>query len=126
MRSVHGQAICCRKDASDGAFRSANCTVGSGPGPATCFHVREAGDGDDPTVPATEPLVCGPPHEPRGCPMDFLILGPVVPRQDGSTLPFTSRQRAVLAVLLFHANTVVSFADIIRLVWGPHPDDAPP
>jgi tetratricopeptide (TPR) repeat protein/DNA-binding SARP family transcriptional activator len=54
----------------------------------------------------------------------FLLLGDVAADHDGRSLDLGGRQlRAVLATLLFHANTVVARSDVVRLAWG---DDAPP
>src|SRR5687767_2477785 len=55
--------------------------------------------------------------------LDFRILGPVEALVDGvpATLGGT-RQRAVLALLLAHANKVVPVEQLIDAVW----DDAPP
>ena len=56
--------------------------------------------------------------------IDYSILGPLSVRVDGRELDLGgSRQRAVLAVLLLHRNTVVSSDRIIDLVWG---EDPPP
>jgi tetratricopeptide (TPR) repeat protein/DNA-binding SARP family transcriptional activator len=57
--------------------------------------------------------------------MLFSLLGDVTARQGGRLLPFGGgRQRAVLAVLLFHPNTVVRRTEIVRLAWGEQ-DDPP-
>ncbi len=57
--------------------------------------------------------------------MDFGLLGDVTARQNGDAVQLNRQQRAVLAVLLFRANTVVSRVDIARLAWGPQPGDTP-
>jgi predicted ATPase/DNA-binding SARP family transcriptional activator len=55
--------------------------------------------------------------------MEFRILGPVEASRDGqSLLPHGSRQQALLATLLLHANQVVSRTRLIDDVWG----EAPP
>ena len=55
--------------------------------------------------------------------MDFLILGPMQVRSGGLDVRVRSRkQRALLAVLLLHANEVVSQDRLIDALW----DEAPP
>ncbi len=54
--------------------------------------------------------------------MDFGILGPVEVSVDGRSLALGSRkQRALLAVLLLHANEVVSRDGLIDAIWGERP-----
>ncbi len=43
----------------------------------------------------------------------------------GHLLPLGSKQRAVLAVLLFEPNKVVRRSEIVRLAWGTQPDEVP-
>ncbi|MFC0439809.1 BTAD domain-containing putative transcriptional regulator [Kutzneria buriramensis] len=53
---------------------------------------------------------------------DFRVLGPLEVRYDG--VPVTvgaARQRTLLAVLLMHANQVVSLDELVRIVWEEHP-----
>jgi DNA-binding SARP family transcriptional activator len=54
--------------------------------------------------------------------MDFRILGPLEAVDDGHALPLGgSKQRAVLAVLLLHANETVTTDRLIDELWGEHP-----
>ena len=56
--------------------------------------------------------------------MDFRILGPLEVSHEGRELPLAgSKQRAVLAILLLHANEVVSSDRLIDELWG---EQAPP
>ena len=56
--------------------------------------------------------------------MDFLILGPLEVLADGRRLALGGpKQRAVLAMLLLHANEVVSRDRLIEAVWGERPPD---
>ena len=56
--------------------------------------------------------------------MEFAILGPVEARLDGRLLALGGpKQRALLAMLLLHANEVVSRDRLIEGMWGAH---APP
>jgi DNA-binding SARP family transcriptional activator len=51
--------------------------------------------------------------------MDFRILGPVEVVEDGKPLPLGGpRQRALLALLLLHANEAVSMDRLIDELWG--------
>ena len=51
--------------------------------------------------------------------MEFGLLGPLVVRQDGAVISVTrSRERAVLAALLLHANEVVPVGDLAEALWG--------
>jgi isopentenyl diphosphate isomerase/L-lactate dehydrogenase-like FMN-dependent dehydrogenase/DNA-binding SARP family transcriptional activator len=51
--------------------------------------------------------------------MDFRILGPVQISDDGRSLPLGgSKQRALLAILLLHANEVVSVDRLADDLWG--------
>src|SRR6187200_556976 len=55
--------------------------------------------------------------------MDFRILGPLEVHGDGGALPLgATKPRAVLAVLLLHANQPVSAERLAVALWG---DDAP-
>jgi DNA-binding SARP family transcriptional activator/uncharacterized protein HemY len=51
--------------------------------------------------------------------MEFGLLGPLVVRQEGAVIAVTrSRERAVLAALLLHANEVVPVGDLAEALWG--------
>jgi len=54
--------------------------------------------------------------------MEFRILGPIEVLDDGVPVDLGApKQRAVLAVLLLHANEVVAADRLVDLVWGEHP-----
>jgi YVTN family beta-propeller protein len=54
--------------------------------------------------------------------VEFGVLGPVEARRDGRELPLGGRkQRALLALLLLHANEAVSRDRLIDGVWGERP-----
>src|SRR3954462_4277037 len=54
--------------------------------------------------------------------MEFGILGPVEARRDGCQLPLGGpKQRALLAILLLHANEAVSRDQLIEGLWGERP-----
>jgi predicted ATPase/DNA-binding SARP family transcriptional activator len=54
--------------------------------------------------------------------MDFRILGPLEVDEGGRTVPIAGdRQRALLAILLIHANEPVSADELIDELWGDHP-----
>ena len=54
--------------------------------------------------------------------MDFRILGPVEVRRGGEVLALGGRkQRALLALLLLHANEIVSRDRLIDALWGERP-----
>ena len=54
--------------------------------------------------------------------MEFRILGPVEVRRNGDALALGGRkQRALLAVLLLHANESVSRDRLIDALWGERP-----
>jgi YVTN family beta-propeller protein len=54
--------------------------------------------------------------------LEFLALGPIAVRRDGQELPLAGpRQRALLALLLLHANQVVSRDRLIDGLWGERP-----
>lgn len=57
--------------------------------------------------------------------MEFLILGPLEAHDGGRTLPLGgARQRALLAMLLLHANEVVSSDRLLEALWeGTDSDD---
>jgi DNA-binding SARP family transcriptional activator/tetratricopeptide (TPR) repeat protein len=57
--------------------------------------------------------------------VEFRLLGDVDVWQDGQRVALGSKQRAVLAVLAFHANSVVSRPDVVRLAWGSGAGDSP-
>jgi DNA-binding SARP family transcriptional activator len=53
---------------------------------------------------------------------EFRLLGPLLVRRGGVTVPVTpGKQRAVLAALLLSANRVVSFDELTEALWGPAP-----
>jgi DNA-binding SARP family transcriptional activator/DNA-binding beta-propeller fold protein YncE len=54
--------------------------------------------------------------------MEFLILGPLEVRNGGKTLRLgAAKQRALLGVLLLHANETVSTSRLIDELWGERP-----
>ena len=54
--------------------------------------------------------------------MEFRILGPLEVLDGGAPIPLgTLKERAVLAVLLLHANEVVSPQRLIDDLWGASP-----
>jgi YVTN family beta-propeller protein len=54
--------------------------------------------------------------------LEFLTLGPIAVRRDGEDLPLGGpKQRALLALLLLHANRVVSRDRLIDGLWGERP-----
>ena len=54
--------------------------------------------------------------------MEFLLLGPLEVREDGRGIPIGgAKQRALLALLLLHANEVVSRDRLIGELWGERP-----
>jgi DNA-binding SARP family transcriptional activator/tetratricopeptide (TPR) repeat protein len=54
---------------------------------------------------------------------EFCLLGPLLVRRGGVTLPVApGKQRAVLAALLLSTDRVVSFDELTEVLWG----DAPP
>ena len=53
--------------------------------------------------------------------MEFRILGSLEVRENGHQVPLGgSKQRAVLASLLLHANEVVSRDRLVDELWVPH------
>ena len=58
-------------------------------------------------------------------PLDFRVLGPLQVAANGTSLPLGgAKQRAVLALLLLHANEVVSLDRLIDELWGESPPDS--
>src|SRR5215210_7546617 len=58
--------------------------------------------------------------------MDFRILGPLEVDEAGRPIPIAGgRQRALLAILLVHANEPVSTDELIEELWGEHAPTAP-
>ena len=58
--------------------------------------------------------------------MDFRILGPLEVADGGRTIPIVGdRQRALLAILLIHANEAVSTDALIDELWGEHAPASP-
>jgi DNA-binding SARP family transcriptional activator len=56
--------------------------------------------------------------------VEFRLLGPLEVRSEGERLPLGGgKQRALLAVLLLHANEVVSSDRLIDLLWGQEAPD---
>src|SRR5262245_6119756 len=56
--------------------------------------------------------------------LEFRVLGPLEVRRNGEVIPIPApKQRALLGVLLLHANEAVAQDELIDLLWG---DDAPP
>lgn len=56
--------------------------------------------------------------------LEFRVLGPLEVRRNGDVIPIPApKQRALLGVLLLHANEPVAQDELIDLLWG---DDAPP
>ena len=54
--------------------------------------------------------------------LEFLILGPLEVRTDGRPVPVQGfRQRALLAMLLVHANEVVASGRLLDELWGAGP-----
>ncbi len=54
--------------------------------------------------------------------MEFLILGPLEVRSGSNTVRFgSSKQRALLGVLLLHPSEIVSTARLVDALWGERP-----
>ena len=54
--------------------------------------------------------------------LDFRLLGSLEVHRDGERVPLTGRnQRALLTLLLLHANEIVSSERLIDDMWGEHP-----
>src|SRR5262245_60674093 len=65
------------------------------------------------------------PDAPTERDLEFLILGPFEVRNKGTPLRLSSaKQRALLAMLLLHANEVVSSDRLIDALWRETPDTA--
>src|SRR5260221_130722 len=57
--------------------------------------------------------------------MDFGILGPLEASDEGRALPLGgTKQRALLALLLLHANHIVSSDRLIDELWGDEPPES--
>ncbi len=52
---------------------------------------------------------------------EFFLLGPLVVRRSGVTLPVAGKQRAVLAALLLSADQTMSFDELAEVLWGSAP-----
>ena len=66
--------------------------------------------------------VVGRPLEGEEASMEFRILGPVEARNADETVALGSeKQRSLLAILLLHANEVVSAEQLIDGLWGSGP-----
>src|SRR5688572_9883035 len=58
--------------------------------------------------------------------MDFRILGPLEVEEAGRAIPIVGgRQRALVAILLVHANEPVSADELIDGLWGEQAPAAP-
>ena len=58
--------------------------------------------------------------------MDFRILGPLEVDEGGQAIPIVGdRQRALLGILLIHANEPVSGDELIDELWGEHAPASP-
>src|SRR3954447_23104644 len=58
--------------------------------------------------------------------MDFRILGPLEVDEAGRAIQIVGgRQRALLAILLIHANEAVSAGRLIDELWAEHAPDNP-
>jgi predicted ATPase/DNA-binding SARP family transcriptional activator len=58
--------------------------------------------------------------------LDYGLLGPLQVRRDGKPLPLgAAKQRALLALLLLHANRVVSSDQLIEALWPKKPPGKP-
>jgi DNA-binding SARP family transcriptional activator len=54
--------------------------------------------------------------------IEFGLLGPLLVRRSGITLPaLPGKQRVVLAALLLRANQMVSLDELSEVMWGPEP-----
>src|SRR5215208_1456564 len=54
--------------------------------------------------------------------MDYRVLGPLEVRDGDESLPLAgAKQRALLALLLLHANRVLGRDRLIDELWGEHP-----
>src|SRR5262249_29334562 len=56
--------------------------------------------------------------------MQYSVLGPLEVSEGGRPVEVTGgRQRALLAVLLLHANRVVSVERLVHALWGDEPPE---
>jgi DNA-binding SARP family transcriptional activator len=56
--------------------------------------------------------------------MEFLVLGPLEVRHDGQLIELRgSKRRALLALLILHANEVVRTDRLVDELWGEHPPE---
>jgi DNA-binding SARP family transcriptional activator len=56
--------------------------------------------------------------------MEFLVLGPLEVRHDGEPIELRgSKRRALLALLILHANEVVRTDRLVDELWGEHPPE---
>lgn len=62
---------------------------------------------------------------PRATDLRYRLLGPVEVRAGGLAVPLSRQLRAVLAVLLLHANQSVTTAYLVDQVWGSEPPADP-
>lgn len=62
---------------------------------------------------------------PRATDLHYRLLGPVEVRAGGQVVPLSRQLRAVLAVLLLHANQAVTAPYLIDQVWGSEPPTDP-
>ena len=54
--------------------------------------------------------------------MEFLVLGPLEVRRDGQAVELRgSKRRALLALLVLHANEVVRTDRLVDDLWGERP-----
>jgi len=53
--------------------------------------------------------------------LEFRILGPVQAVHDGAALPLGGTRKALLALLLVHANESLSTERLIEELWGAEP-----
>src|SRR5213593_1990151 len=57
--------------------------------------------------------------------MDFRILGPLEVSDEGRPVPLAgAKQRALLAILVLHANQVVSSDHLLDELWGDRPPES--
>src|SRR3954469_10697171 len=68
--------------------------------------------------------VCTPPNGADRRVMEFRVLGPLEVRDGEESLPLAgAKQRALLALLLLHANQVLSRDRLIDELWGERPPE---
>ena len=59
--------------------------------------------------------------------MEFLLLGPLEVRHDGELIELRgSKRRALLALLILHANEVVRTDRVVDELWGESPPENAP